>query len=287
MSPAPAMEMGTAGGRSACRAVVPRRSLRPRRCSVSTKMVKLTLSSVHPGVKLTMFAQYRMEAPNCRTRCTTPEPNAEELNAIREYDKEGFWTSRIAHLAMTSAQHASRITMDIQPPVARISLHHPPLNVIDVAMMDELAQALEEIEAGRVSKLLLSGAGKVVFGWSGRCRPHAGQSRRDAGQVSRRHSGAGQIEESDHRGRARPLSRRRRGTRDGLRPGVHRRHGAWAFPEIKLGCYPPVAATALAALVGQKHAADLILTGRSITGTEAASIGLANRASLIPRWRQR
>ena len=52
----------------------------------------------------------------------------------------------------------------------------------------------------------------------------------------------------------------------------------WGFPEIKLGCYPPVAATALAALVGQKHAADLILTGRSITGTEAARIGLANRA---------
>ena len=53
---------------------------------------------------------------------------------------------------------------------------------------------------------------------------------------------------------------------------------SWGFPEIKLGCYPPVAATALAALVGQKHAADLILTGRSITGAEAARIGLANRA---------
>jgi cyclohexa-1,5-dienecarbonyl-CoA hydratase len=51
----------------------------------------------------------------------------------------------------------------------------------------------------------------------------------------------------------------------------------WGFPEIKLGCYPPVASTALAALVGPKHAADLILTGRSISGTEAARIGLANR----------
>jgi enoyl-CoA hydratase/carnithine racemase len=54
----------------------------------------------------------------------------------------------------------------------------------------------------------------------------------------------------------------------------------WGFPEIKLGCYPPVAVTALAALVGQKHAADLVLTGRSITGKEAASIGLAN--SVVP-----
>jgi len=52
----------------------------------------------------------------------------------------------------------------------------------------------------------------------------------------------------------------------------------WGFPEINLGCYPPVACTALAALVGQKQAAELILTGRLITGKEAAEIGLATRA---------
>lgn len=52
----------------------------------------------------------------------------------------------------------------------------------------------------------------------------------------------------------------------------------WGFPEIKLGCYPPVACTALAALVGQKRAAELILTGRTIGGKEAAEFGLANRA---------
>ena len=52
----------------------------------------------------------------------------------------------------------------------------------------------------------------------------------------------------------------------------------WGFPEIKLACYPPVACTALAALVGQKRAAELILTGRTISGIEAAEMGLANRA---------
>jgi cyclohexa-1,5-dienecarbonyl-CoA hydratase len=52
----------------------------------------------------------------------------------------------------------------------------------------------------------------------------------------------------------------------------------WGFPEIKLGCYPPVACTALAALVGQKRAAELVLTGRSISGREAAEIGLATSA---------
>ena len=52
----------------------------------------------------------------------------------------------------------------------------------------------------------------------------------------------------------------------------------WGFPEIKLGCYAPVACTALAALVGQKRAAELILTGRTISGRESAEIGLATGA---------
>lgn len=52
----------------------------------------------------------------------------------------------------------------------------------------------------------------------------------------------------------------------------------WGFPEIKLSCYPPVAVAALAVVVGQKRAAELILTGRTLDGREAAQIGLANRA---------
>ncbi|HWO35593.1 MAG TPA: enoyl-CoA hydratase/isomerase family protein, partial [Candidatus Acidoferrum sp.] len=52
----------------------------------------------------------------------------------------------------------------------------------------------------------------------------------------------------------------------------------WGFPEIKLGCYPPVACAALASLVGQKRASELILTGRTMSGTLAAEMGLANRA---------
>jgi len=56
------------------------------------------------------------------------------------------------------------------------------------------------------------------------------------------------------------------------------RDATWGFPEIKLGCYPPVAAVALPALVGQKRAAELIMTGRQITGDEAVAIGLANQS---------
>jgi cyclohexa-1,5-dienecarbonyl-CoA hydratase len=52
----------------------------------------------------------------------------------------------------------------------------------------------------------------------------------------------------------------------------------WGFPEITLGCYPPVACAALSALVGQKRAADLIFSGRTFSGEDAAAWGLANGA---------
>src|SRR5262249_52393148 len=55
------------------------------------------------------------------------------------------------------------------------------------------------------------------------------------------------------------------------------------FPEISLGCYPPVACAALSALIGQKRAAELILTGRTLSGVDAANIGLATR--VVPEYK--
>src|ERR1700719_4338747 len=57
---------------------------------------------------------------------------------------------------------ASHLTVDVASPVVRITLQNPPLNVIDIPMMDELSRSLTEIE-GRpdVSVIVLSGAGKA------------------------------------------------------------------------------------------------------------------------------
>ena len=154
------------------------------------------------------------------------------------------------------------------------------INVIDITMMEELAAALSEIEArSDLSTVVSERSGKEFFSWSGRRRPHSRQSCDHAGQVSRRDSRLGQHEESDHRGGAWSLPGRRRRAGDGLRHGLYR---GLARVGISLRSSwdairrwrPP----ALAALVGQKHAPNSILTGRTISGREAASIGLANRA---------
>jgi cyclohexa-1,5-dienecarbonyl-CoA hydratase len=173
----------------------------------------------------------------------------------------------------------ARVVVNIAPPVARLVLSHPPVNVIDIAMMEELAQALGEIEArSDLSVVVLSGAGKA---FSAGVDVAAHTPDKVEGMLVKFHA----------------VIRALVASRKVTVAAVHGHclgggaeiamvcdvvyttaSAEWGFPEIKLGCYPPVACTALAALVGQKRAAELILTGRAISGIEAAEMGLANRA---------
>ncbi len=50
------------------------------------------------------------------------------------------------------------------------------------------------------------------------------------------------------------------------------------LPEIKLAVFPPAAAVLFPPLIGRHRTMEMILTGEPIDGTEAARIGLANRA---------
>ena len=173
----------------------------------------------------------------------------------------------------------NRLALEVAPPAARIALHHPPLNIIDILMMEELAETLAEIERRPdVSVILLTGDGKDF----------------SAGVNVADHT-ADKVEQMLQKFHA--VIRALVATKKITIAAVHGHclgggaelamvcdmayttaSAEWGFPEIKLGCFPPVACTALAALIGQKRAAELILTGKTISGTEAAEIGLASRA---------
>jgi cyclohexa-1,5-dienecarbonyl-CoA hydratase len=173
----------------------------------------------------------------------------------------------------------SRLGVEVGDRVVAIRLNHPPLNVIDVEMIEQLASSLAEIETQReIAVIVLSGSDRA-FSVGVDVAAHT------PGKVSemltkfhaliRAVVGSRKITVAAVRGHC-------------LGGGAELAmvcdlvyttdNATWGFPEIKLGCFPPVAAAALSALVGQKRAAELILTGRSITGAEAARLGLANRA---------
>ncbi|HLZ41710.1 MAG TPA: enoyl-CoA hydratase/isomerase family protein [Candidatus Sulfotelmatobacter sp.] len=173
----------------------------------------------------------------------------------------------------------ARISVEVEDSVARIALRNPPLNVIDIPMMDELGRALAEIEAQpAVTVIVFSGAGKAF----------------SAGVDVAAHT-PDKVQEMLTKFHAviRALVATKKVTIAAVHGhclgggaelamvcdlGYTTENAQWGFPEIKLGCYPPVACTALAALVGQKRAAELILTGRTINGREAVEMGLATQA---------
>ena len=187
-------------------------------------------------------------------------------------------TEKLEKMGLTAPELA-RLSVQVTPPVARIVLRHPPLNVIDIAMMDELAGTIARItDIADVWIVVITGQGKA-FSAGVDVMAHTPENVKE--MLSKFHE----------------VIRELVITRKVTLAAVHdlclggaaelmmacdivytTDSAQWGFPEIKLGCYPPVACTALAALVGQKRAAELILTGRTISGTEAAEIGLATRA---------
>jgi cyclohexa-1,5-dienecarbonyl-CoA hydratase len=170
----------------------------------------------------------------------------------------------------------SRIAVEFDGNAAHITLKNPPVNVIDITMMDELLAAIREVEQR-------SDINAIVFRGDGKCF--------SAGVDIAAHTPE-KIQEMLSKFHAVILAIAR-----SPKISIAIVHGnclgggaelamvcdivyttldaTWGFPEIKLGCYPPVACTALAALIGQKRATELIVTGDTFTGRDAMLMGLA------------
>jgi len=174
----------------------------------------------------------------------------------------------------------TRLKVDVCPPVARIALHNAPLNVIDIPMMQEVQQALAEIEArSDISVIVFEGDGRA-FSAGVDVKAHVPELVHEMltgfHAVIRAIVGSRKVTIAVVRGACLGGGAELAAVCDLVYTA---RDASWGFPEIKLGCYPPVAAVALPALIGHKRASELILTGRQISGDEAVAIGLANRSA--------
>jgi cyclohexa-1,5-dienecarbonyl-CoA hydratase len=182
-------------------------------------------------------------------------------------------------MAVAAQTGFTKITLELKPPVARLTLANPPVNVIDFPMMDELVAALEQIEQRPDIFIIVLAGSERAFSVGVDVKAHTPDKVPE--MLGKFHSVI------------RSLLATRKLTIAAVRGNclgggaelalvcdlVYTSTAAtWGFPEITLACFPPVAAVALSAVVGQKRAADLVLTGRTIDGSEAAAMGLANAA---------
>jgi len=163
--------------------------------------------------------------------------------------------------------------------VARLSLARPPLNVLDRALDHALAEAIESLALDRgLVAIVLDGGAARGFSAGVEVADHV------PGSV------AGMLE--DFHGVVRALLRSECVTvaaihgfalGGGLELAMAcdlvlcEEDARLGFPEITLGCYPPVAAALLPARVGWAVACELALTGEPVTASRAHALGLVNR----------
>lgn len=160
-----------------------------------------------------------------------------------------------------------------------ITWDRPPLNVLDIALLRELDQALINCAAdSSVDVVLLQGAGDRAF---------------SAGVDIKDHTSAKVPEMLDvMHGVIRKLLALPQATIALVRGVclgggcelasscdfiVAAEESTFATPEILVGCYPPVALARFSQLIGYHRAAEMILTGRRFSAREAQAMGLINR----------
>jgi cyclohexa-1,5-dienecarbonyl-CoA hydratase len=172
-----------------------------------------------------------------------------------------------------------RLILSSHPPVARITLNNPPLNVIDLPMALELHHVLGEIEARTDISTIVFQGGARAFSAGVDIKAHLPEQIHEMlaafHAVIRAIVASRTVTIAAVRGVCLGGGAELAAVCDMVYTA---RNATWGFPEIKLASYPPVAAVALSAIIGQKRAAELILTGRQFSGNQAAVIGLANRS---------
>lgn len=175
----------------------------------------------------------------------------------------------------------SRITVEYKDAAAHITLTNPPVNVIDIPMMEELLAAIREAEQKPdIAAIVFRGEGKC---FSAGVDIAAHTPEKIAEMLQKFHAVILAISRSPKVSIA-AIHGNCMGGGAELAMICDMVYAAedskWGFPEIKLACFPPVACVALAALVGQKRATELILTGRTFRGSDALKMGLVNETAV-------
>ncbi len=163
------------------------------------------------------------------------------------------------------------------PRTSTIVLDRPPLNVINITMMEELDQAWQEIEQRESPLVLLSGHGAKAFSAGVDIADHTPERVRE--MLGKFHRTIRRIYDSDRISVAVIHGHTLGGAAELAMACdfvVAADNLQLAHPEIDVGCYPPVAAALLPSMVGMHRASQLVLLGETVSAEQAMTMGLVN-----------
>jgi cyclohexa-1,5-dienecarbonyl-CoA hydratase len=173
-----------------------------------------------------------------------------------------------------SYQH---IQTDLKDGLAVITLNREPLNVLNIAMMKEINQALDDLRNEKIKLLLFKATGKA-FSAGVDVAEHLGDQVEEMIEVFhgifRRMDALPAVSVASVQGAA---------LGGGCELALYcdlviaSEKAKFGQPEIQVGVFPPIAALIFPRLTARKKALELVLSGESIKAEEALSLGLINK----------
>jgi cyclohexa-1,5-dienecarbonyl-CoA hydratase len=169
------------------------------------------------------------------------------------------------------------IKLAVEDGVATLTLCREPLNVLNIAMMTEINQALDSLEPAGLKVLLIQAEGKA-FSAGVDVGEHLGDQVKQMIEVFhgifRRMDKLGVISVASVQGAALGGGCELAAYCDLV---VASQKAKFGQPEILVGVFPPVAALVFPRQMGYKKALELIVTGDIVGADEAKAIGLVNQ----------
>ncbi len=173
-----------------------------------------------------------------------------------------------------SYQH---IQTDLKDGLAVITLNREPLNVLNIAMMKEINQALDGLKNEKIKLLLFKAAGRA-FSAGVDVGEHLGDQVEEMIEVFhgifRRMDALPAVSVASVQGAA---------LGGGCELALYcdlviaSEKAKFGQPEIQVGVFPPIAALIFPRLTARKKALELVLSGETIKAQEALSLGLINK----------
>jgi enoyl-CoA hydratase/carnithine racemase len=160
-------------------------------------------------------------------------------------------------------------------------LDHPPLNILTIAMLDQLTTAIHDALKNPPRLVVITGAGDRAFSAGVDIHDHLdGREKEMLRAVYDNCAAFAQL-----RQRRIPTAALVKGCALGggcelaalCDTIMADERATFGLPEISLGVFPPVAAVYFPALVGRKAATRLILTGETISAQEAFRLGFVHQ----------
>jgi len=169
------------------------------------------------------------------------------------------------------------VTLEIKDRVAWITLNRPPLNWMNIKMMEEINGVLDSLRGSLTSLIVFRAEGKA-FSVGVEVADHLGEKAQYMLDVFhgifRRMDALGIPSLAVVQGAALGGGCELATYCDMVLASEKARFGQ---PEIQVGVFPPIAALAFPRMIGRKKAMELILSGEALSAQEALAVGLVNK----------